>query len=117
MNRWTTTFLAGAAAWTLSAGPLMATELLRSTTDQEANSARHAGEAHRPRLPAAQDLHRTGPSQDPAGSGAVPDTPPTAPDGSAARSNRKASSAERAERNSNARPEDASEQAEEQTRQ
>lgn len=109
MNRLKTAFLAGVAAWALSAGPLLAVELARTAPGQEPDTATHAGEAQQPRLPAAQDTHRTGPTQDQAGSGAVPDTPPDAREGDAARVDLNASSAERAERNPGARANDAKE--------
>ncbi len=48
-----------------------------TATDPSQNSAATPAQADQPRLPTADDTHRTGPAQSQAGSGAVPAVPET----------------------------------------
>ena len=67
--------LAALCSMVMGTGAAIAANPTATAADQQ--PAATPAEAEKPRLPAASDTHRAGPTQSEAGSGNVPDVPPT----------------------------------------
>ena len=75
MNQIQRLALTALCSMTLGSGAALAANPTATAADQQ--PAATPAEAEKPRLPAASDTHRAGPTQSEAGSGNVPDVPPT----------------------------------------